>query len=140
MSKRFCRNVKKKKACFCVSGFSFFQPKLTPQLTPRRPLNLADQRSSLMFESCETISLTSLGKSHVASACSHTHVSIGRSVTHNVLWFVFVPAQGQRKICSLMLRALPSAIDPSSQIIPCRYATQTYTREEVLSRKTYLRT
>uniref|UniRef100_A0A8C6Q4L2 Vacuolar protein sorting 13 homolog A n=1 Tax=Nothobranchius furzeri TaxID=105023 RepID=A0A8C6Q4L2_NOTFU len=24
----------------------------TPQLTPRRPLNLADQRSSLMFESC----------------------------------------------------------------------------------------
>ncbi|KAM7018715.1 intermembrane lipid transfer protein VPS13A isoform 2-T2 [Tautogolabrus adspersus] len=33
----------------------------TPQLTPRRPLNLADQRSSLMFESCETISITSLG-------------------------------------------------------------------------------
>ncbi|KAM6944423.1 intermembrane lipid transfer protein VPS13A isoform 1-T1 [Lycodopsis pacificus] len=33
----------------------------TPQLTPRRPLNLADQRSSLMFESCETISVTSLG-------------------------------------------------------------------------------
>ncbi|XP_033946667.1 intermembrane lipid transfer protein VPS13A [Pseudochaenichthys georgianus] len=39
------------------------KPKLsfTPQLTPRRPLNLADQRSSLMFESCETISITSLG-------------------------------------------------------------------------------
>ncbi|XP_028433878.1 intermembrane lipid transfer protein VPS13A isoform X2 [Perca flavescens] len=33
----------------------------TPQLTPRKPLNLADQRSSLMFESCETISITSLG-------------------------------------------------------------------------------
>ncbi|XP_034396532.1 vacuolar protein sorting-associated protein 13A isoform X2 [Cyclopterus lumpus] len=33
----------------------------TPQLTPRRPLNLADQRSSLIFESCETISITSLG-------------------------------------------------------------------------------
>ncbi|XP_029999909.1 intermembrane lipid transfer protein VPS13A isoform X2 [Sphaeramia orbicularis] len=33
----------------------------TPQLTPRRPLTLADQRSSLIFESCETISLTSLG-------------------------------------------------------------------------------
>ncbi|KAM4575849.1 intermembrane lipid transfer protein VPS13A isoform 2-T2 [Odontesthes bonariensis] len=33
----------------------------TPQLTPRRPLNLADQRSSLLFESCETISITSLG-------------------------------------------------------------------------------
>ncbi|XP_051279372.1 vacuolar protein sorting-associated protein 13A isoform X1 [Dicentrarchus labrax] len=33
----------------------------TPQLTPRRPLNLTDQRSSLMFESCETISITSLG-------------------------------------------------------------------------------
>ncbi|XP_045891706.1 vacuolar protein sorting-associated protein 13A isoform X2 [Micropterus dolomieu] len=33
----------------------------TPQLTPRRPLNLADQRSSVMFESCETISITSLG-------------------------------------------------------------------------------
>ncbi|KAM3611748.1 uncharacterized protein V6R79_023535 [Siganus canaliculatus] len=33
----------------------------TPQLTPRRPLNLADHRSSLIFESCETISITSLG-------------------------------------------------------------------------------
>ncbi|XP_069379782.1 intermembrane lipid transfer protein VPS13A isoform X2 [Paralichthys olivaceus] len=33
----------------------------TPQLTPRRPLNLADQRSSLIFESCESISITSLG-------------------------------------------------------------------------------
>ncbi|CAN9513170.1 unnamed protein product [Ophioblennius macclurei] len=33
----------------------------TPQLTPRRPLNLSDQRSSLIFESCETISITSLG-------------------------------------------------------------------------------
>lgn len=33
----------------------------TPQLTPRRPLNLADQRSSVLFESCETISITSLG-------------------------------------------------------------------------------
>ncbi|KAG7223425.1 hypothetical protein INR49_015528, partial [Caranx melampygus] len=33
----------------------------TPQLTPRRPLNLADQRASLIFESCETISITSLG-------------------------------------------------------------------------------
>ncbi|KAM9393107.1 intermembrane lipid transfer protein VPS13A isoform 2-T2 [Pholidichthys leucotaenia] len=33
----------------------------TPQLTPRKPLNLTDQRSSLMFESCETISITSLG-------------------------------------------------------------------------------
>ncbi|XP_037536948.1 vacuolar protein sorting-associated protein 13A [Nematolebias whitei] len=33
----------------------------TPQLTPRKPLNLADQRSSLMFESCETISISSLG-------------------------------------------------------------------------------
>ncbi|XP_075995110.1 intermembrane lipid transfer protein VPS13A isoform X2 [Genypterus blacodes] len=33
----------------------------TPQLTPRRPLNISDQRSSLMFESCETISITSLG-------------------------------------------------------------------------------
>ncbi|XP_074493929.1 intermembrane lipid transfer protein VPS13A isoform X2 [Sebastes fasciatus] len=33
----------------------------TPQLTPRRHLNLADHRSSIMFESCETISITSLG-------------------------------------------------------------------------------
>nr|XP_020458048.1 vacuolar protein sorting-associated protein 13A isoform X1 [Monopterus albus] len=33
----------------------------TPQLTPRRPLNLTDQRSSLIFESCETISVMSLG-------------------------------------------------------------------------------
>ncbi|KAI3372816.1 hypothetical protein L3Q82_023273 [Scortum barcoo] len=33
----------------------------TPQLTPRKPLNFSDQRSSLIFESCETISITSLG-------------------------------------------------------------------------------
>ncbi|XP_061671891.1 vacuolar protein sorting-associated protein 13A isoform X2 [Syngnathoides biaculeatus] len=33
----------------------------TPQLSTRRHLPLADQRSSLIFESCETISLTSLG-------------------------------------------------------------------------------
>ncbi|XP_059192632.1 vacuolar protein sorting-associated protein 13A [Centropristis striata] len=33
----------------------------TPQLTPRRPPNLVDQRSSVIFESCETISITSLG-------------------------------------------------------------------------------
>ncbi|KAM6931036.1 intermembrane lipid transfer protein VPS13A [Xenentodon cancila] len=33
----------------------------TPQLTPRKPLSLVDQRSSLIFESCETISITSLG-------------------------------------------------------------------------------
>ncbi|XP_029366133.1 intermembrane lipid transfer protein VPS13A isoform X2 [Echeneis naucrates] len=33
----------------------------TPQLTPRRPPNFSDQRSSLIFESCETISITSLG-------------------------------------------------------------------------------
>ncbi|XP_061528280.1 vacuolar protein sorting-associated protein 13A [Phycodurus eques] len=33
----------------------------TPQLSTRRHLQLADQRSSLLFESCETISLTSLG-------------------------------------------------------------------------------
>ncbi|KAM4616365.1 intermembrane lipid transfer protein VPS13A [Polymixia lowei] len=33
----------------------------TPQLTPRRPPNVADLRSSIMFDSCETISITSLG-------------------------------------------------------------------------------
>ncbi|XP_024132153.1 vacuolar protein sorting-associated protein 13A isoform X3 [Oryzias melastigma] len=33
----------------------------TPQLTFKRPPLLPDQRSSLIFESCETISLTSLG-------------------------------------------------------------------------------
>ncbi|KAM9858498.1 intermembrane lipid transfer protein VPS13A [Aulostomus maculatus] len=33
----------------------------TPQLTPRKPLTLADQHSSVIFESCETISITSLG-------------------------------------------------------------------------------
>lgn len=37
------------------------KPKLTPQLTPRRPPALADHRSSILFESCETISITSLG-------------------------------------------------------------------------------
>lgn len=34
----------------------------TPQLTPRRPPNMADLRSSLLFDSCETISITSLGE------------------------------------------------------------------------------
>ncbi|XP_017269300.1 vacuolar protein sorting-associated protein 13A isoform X2 [Kryptolebias marmoratus] len=33
----------------------------TPKLTPRKPLNLADHRSSLIFDSCETISISSLG-------------------------------------------------------------------------------
>lgn len=69
--------------------FVFFlpQPKqFTPQLTPRRPLNLDAQRSSLIFESCETISITSLGKirktfySHVLLAlhpsCCHTYIII----------------------------------------------------------------
>lgn len=65
--------------------------------------------------------------------------------THCTRWvivcvFVFVTPQGQRKICSTMLPALPSAIDPSSQIIPCRCATQTYTKEKVLSRKMLKRT
>ncbi|XP_068995248.1 intermembrane lipid transfer protein VPS13A isoform X2 [Embiotoca jacksoni] len=44
------------------SAASSSKPKqFTPQLTPRKPLNLADHRSSLLFESCETISITSLG-------------------------------------------------------------------------------
>ncbi|XP_023259065.1 vacuolar protein sorting-associated protein 13A isoform X2 [Seriola lalandi dorsalis] len=43
------------------SSTSKTKQSFTPQLTPRRPLNLADQRSSLIFESCETISITSLG-------------------------------------------------------------------------------
>ncbi|CAJ1068435.1 vacuolar protein sorting-associated protein 13A isoform X2 [Xyrichtys novacula] len=42
------------------SGSSTTPKSFTPQLTPRRPLNL-DQRSSVIFESCETISITSLG-------------------------------------------------------------------------------
>ncbi|KAM4746510.1 intermembrane lipid transfer protein VPS13A isoform 2-T2 [Anableps anableps] len=33
----------------------------TPQLTGRKHLSLVDQRSSIIFESCETISITSLG-------------------------------------------------------------------------------
>ncbi|XP_058492942.1 vacuolar protein sorting-associated protein 13A isoform X2 [Solea solea] len=33
----------------------------TPKFSHRRPMNLADQRSSFMFESCETISISSLG-------------------------------------------------------------------------------
>ncbi|XP_078141113.1 intermembrane lipid transfer protein VPS13A isoform X2 [Centroberyx gerrardi] len=33
----------------------------TPQLTPRKPPNVADLRSSLIFDSCETLSITSLG-------------------------------------------------------------------------------
>ncbi|XP_029017431.1 vacuolar protein sorting-associated protein 13A isoform X2 [Betta splendens] len=45
-----------------TAASSSTKPKsFTPQLTPRRPLNLANQRSSIIFESCETISITSLG-------------------------------------------------------------------------------
>ncbi|XP_008285200.1 intermembrane lipid transfer protein VPS13A isoform X2 [Stegastes partitus] len=44
-----------------TSSSSKSKQSFTPQLTPRRPLHLADQRSSLIFESCETISITSLG-------------------------------------------------------------------------------
>ncbi|XP_030592859.1 intermembrane lipid transfer protein VPS13A isoform X2 [Archocentrus centrarchus] len=42
------------------SSTSKSRQSFTPQLTPRKPLNF-DQRSSLIFESCETISITSLG-------------------------------------------------------------------------------
>uniref|UniRef100_A0A3Q3WPE0 Uncharacterized protein n=1 Tax=Mola mola TaxID=94237 RepID=A0A3Q3WPE0_MOLML len=35
-----------------TASSSMTKSKLTPQLTPRRPLNIADQRSSLIFESC----------------------------------------------------------------------------------------
>uniref|UniRef100_H3C3Y7 Vacuolar protein sorting 13 homolog A n=1 Tax=Tetraodon nigroviridis TaxID=99883 RepID=H3C3Y7_TETNG len=41
--------------------FVSLQLKSTPQLTPRKFLNLPEQRSSLMFESCDAISITSLG-------------------------------------------------------------------------------
>lgn len=63
------RNNKNVRIC----TFTYFfppQPKqsFTPQLTPRRPLNLADQRSSIIFESCETISITSLGEIHTTFA------------------------------------------------------------------------
>uniref|UniRef100_A0A3B4Z0W4 Vacuolar protein sorting 13 homolog A n=1 Tax=Stegastes partitus TaxID=144197 RepID=A0A3B4Z0W4_9TELE len=40
-----------------TSSSSKSKQSFTPQLTPRRPLHLADQRSSLIFESCETINL-----------------------------------------------------------------------------------
>ncbi|XP_039659094.1 vacuolar protein sorting-associated protein 13A [Perca fluviatilis] len=51
-----------KPAAHGTASSSTPKPKsFTPQLTPRKPLNLVDQRSSLMFESCETISITSLG-------------------------------------------------------------------------------
>lgn len=57
-----------------------------------------------------------------------------------VIIFVFVPAQDQKKICSMMLPALPSVIGPSSQIIPCRSVMQTCTKKNVLSRKTLPKT
>ncbi|XP_067376850.1 vacuolar protein sorting-associated protein 13A isoform X3 [Channa argus] len=53
---------KSRSAAHSTAPSSTTKPKsFTPQLTPRRPLNLADQRSSVIFESCETISITSLG-------------------------------------------------------------------------------
>lgn len=58
---------------------------------------------------------------------------------HSCIFFKCL-RQGQRKICSMMLPALPSVIEPSFLIIRCRYATQTYTKEEVSSKKTFQRT
>lgn len=52
------------------------QIKSTPQLTPRKFLNLPDQRSSLMFESCDAISITSLGNNFVYTCLSSTHIMI----------------------------------------------------------------
>ncbi|XP_053725885.1 vacuolar protein sorting-associated protein 13A isoform X1 [Synchiropus splendidus] len=48
------------KAAARPSGPSKHRQSFTPQLTPRRPANI-DQRSSMIFESCETLSITSLG-------------------------------------------------------------------------------
>ncbi|XP_077417334.1 intermembrane lipid transfer protein VPS13A isoform X1 [Vanacampus margaritifer] len=45
-----------------AGGTQHSKPKqFTPQLSTRRRLQLADQRSSILFESCETISISSLG-------------------------------------------------------------------------------
>lgn len=63
--------------------FVLFPPQprqsFTPQLTPRRPLNLADQRASLIFESCETISITSLGET---TNTVFIHVSLSSMLPH----------------------------------------------------------
>ncbi|XP_068460599.1 intermembrane lipid transfer protein VPS13A isoform X2 [Clinocottus analis] len=50
-----------KSTAWDVSSTSKPRQSFTPRLTPRRPLNLTDKRSSLLFESCETISITSMG-------------------------------------------------------------------------------
>lgn len=52
------------------------QIKSTPQLTPRKFLNLPDQRSSLMFESCDAISITSLGTNPDFTCLIQTHIVI----------------------------------------------------------------
>lgn len=52
------------------------QIKSTPQLTPRKFLNLPDQRSSLMFESCDAISITSLGTNSDFTCLISTHIMI----------------------------------------------------------------
>lgn len=57
--------------------FVSLQLKSTPQLTPRKFLNLPDQRSSLMFESCDAISITSLGKK-CDFTCPHFHFQMIR--------------------------------------------------------------
>lgn len=58
-----------------------FSPQLksTPQLTPRKFLNLPDQRSSLMFESCDAISITSLGTNSDFTCLISTHIMIIRT-------------------------------------------------------------
>ncbi len=73
--------------------------------------------------SCNTNAITHKNNHHakyLVTLCVCTYIRSDGSLRV----FCFVAPQGQRKICSLMLPALPSVIDPSSQIIPCHCATQ----------------
>lgn len=115
------------------------QPKLTPQLTPRRPPALADHRSSILFESCETISITSLGKTHLAAVTVPLALTRSFIFSQNMVpFFCCFSLQGQRRICSTTLPALLSAIGRSSRTTPSPFALSA--KGKITSRKMLPRT
>lgn len=81
----------------------------TPQLTPRRPPNVADLRSSIMFDSCETISITSLGSEE------ELFYDAPSSPICDTQFFTDLPAKLQRS-ASLRSRSLVKK-DPQKNMI-----------------------
>lgn len=79
----------------------FFSPQIksTPQLTPRKFLNLPDQRSSLMFESCDAISITSLGTNSDFTGLISTHIMIIRTNKLKKIFLHFTHSRVFLNVC-----------------------------------------